>query len=176
MTIWWPRNTSSSRKGWRESSTSRDGHLDGLYAFLGVGRNISRFHGRSDAARLAQPCKSHGAIACCAKCSSTAIREDPDWKNGDYTTEPQPNLRFAADILLLAADELACRCRKALPTRDAVGQATCRCLAKTPRGGLRRQRFALRLQRLPQLRSSSQLKKIQASVMFVIPRTISSIH
>ena len=45
------------------------------------------------------------------------IRQDPDWKNGDYTTEPRAGLQIASYMLLIAgsAPEVM---QKNLPTRD----------------------------------------------------------
>ena len=51
------------------------------------------------------------------KMAMDAIREDPDWKNGDYTAEPQESLKFAADIFILASSA-PLRMQKSAPTRD----------------------------------------------------------
>jgi homoserine O-acetyltransferase len=48
-----------------------------------------------------------------------AIRSDPDWKNGEYTSEPQQGLRTAVDILLIAGSA-PLPMQKNLPTRDAA--------------------------------------------------------
>src|SRR6516165_736558 len=47
------------------------------------------------------------------------IRHDPDWKNGDYTTEPRAALEIAADFLLIAGSA-ALPLQKNLPKRDAA--------------------------------------------------------
>ena len=47
------------------------------------------------------------------------IRQDPDWKNGDYTTEPRAALEISADFLLIAGSA-PLPTQKNLPTRDAV--------------------------------------------------------
>jgi len=47
------------------------------------------------------------------------IRHDPDWKNGDYTTEPRAALEIAADFLLIAGSA-PIPMQKALATRDAA--------------------------------------------------------
>ena len=47
------------------------------------------------------------------------IRQDPDWKNGDYTTEPRAALQITADFLLIAGSA-PIPMQKNLPTRDAV--------------------------------------------------------
>ena len=47
------------------------------------------------------------------------IRHDPDWKNGDYKTEPRAALEIAADFLLIAGSA-ALPLQKNLPKRDAA--------------------------------------------------------
>jgi homoserine O-acetyltransferase len=48
-----------------------------------------------------------------------AIREDPEWKGGDYQEEPKRALRTALDFLLIAG-AAPLPMQKALPTRDAA--------------------------------------------------------
>jgi homoserine O-acetyltransferase len=48
-----------------------------------------------------------------------AIREDPEWKGGDYKEEPTQALRTALDFLLIAG-AAPIPMQKALPTRDAA--------------------------------------------------------
>jgi homoserine O-acetyltransferase/O-succinyltransferase len=47
------------------------------------------------------------------------IRQDPDWKNGDYTTEPRAALQIGGDFLLVAGSA-PLPMQKSLPTRDAA--------------------------------------------------------
>jgi homoserine O-acetyltransferase len=47
------------------------------------------------------------------------IRADPEWKNGDYTTEPRAALQISADFLLIAGSAPLLM-QKNLPTRDAA--------------------------------------------------------
>jgi homoserine O-acetyltransferase len=47
------------------------------------------------------------------------IREDPAWKNGDYTTEPAEGLRGAASLLFVAGSA-PLHLQKLYPTRDAA--------------------------------------------------------
>jgi homoserine O-acetyltransferase/O-succinyltransferase len=49
------------------------------------------------------------------------IRQDPDWNNGDYTTEPRAALQVSADFLLVAGSA-PLQMQKSLPTRDAADQ------------------------------------------------------
>jgi homoserine O-acetyltransferase/O-succinyltransferase len=47
------------------------------------------------------------------------IRQDPDWKNGDYTTEPRAALQISEDMLILAGSA-PLHMQQDLPTRDAA--------------------------------------------------------
>src|SRR5215469_3598437 len=47
------------------------------------------------------------------------IRQDPDWNNGDYNTEPRAGLQIASDLLLIAGSA-ALAMQKDCPTRDAA--------------------------------------------------------
>jgi homoserine O-acetyltransferase/O-succinyltransferase len=49
------------------------------------------------------------------------IRNDPDWKNGDYTTEPRAALEIATDFLLIAGSA-PLPMQIQYPTRDAADQ------------------------------------------------------
>ena len=48
-----------------------------------------------------------------------AIRSDPDWKGGDYATQPRAGLRTAADLLMIAGSAPLYQ-QNALATRDSV--------------------------------------------------------
>src|SRR5260370_39108120 len=48
-----------------------------------------------------------------------AIRNDPEWKDGNYSAEPQQALRAALDFLLIAGSA-PLYMQKTLPTRDAA--------------------------------------------------------
>jgi homoserine O-acetyltransferase/O-succinyltransferase len=45
------------------------------------------------------------------------IRMDPEWKNGEYTTEPQQGVRIALDFLIIAGGA-PIPMQKSMPTRD----------------------------------------------------------
>ena len=47
------------------------------------------------------------------------IRQDPEWRNGDYTAEPRAALQIGADFLLIAGSA-PLQMQKSLPTRDAA--------------------------------------------------------
>jgi homoserine O-acetyltransferase/O-succinyltransferase len=48
-----------------------------------------------------------------------AIRNDPEWKGGEYSTEPQQALRTALDLLMIAGS-VPLYWQKTYPTRDAA--------------------------------------------------------
>ena len=50
------------------------------------------------------------------------IRDDPDWKNGDYTTEPRAGLKTAGEMFYIAAGS-ALQMQKDLTTRAATDAA-----------------------------------------------------
>ena len=47
------------------------------------------------------------------------IRQDPDWKNGDYTSQPRAGLKVAVDLLLIAGSA-PLHMQADFPTRDAA--------------------------------------------------------
>ncbi len=48
-----------------------------------------------------------------------SIRQDPDWKNGDYTAEPRAALQISADFLIIAGGA-PLHMQEDFPTRDAA--------------------------------------------------------
>jgi homoserine O-acetyltransferase/O-succinyltransferase len=53
------------------------------------------------------------------KMTIDAIRNDPEWKGGEYTAEPQQAMRTVLDILLIAGSA-PLHMQKSYPTRDAA--------------------------------------------------------
>ena len=53
------------------------------------------------------------------KMAMDAIRDDPDWKNGDYTEEPRDALRTWVDIVAIVGGTPR-RMQQAMPSREAV--------------------------------------------------------
>lgn len=47
------------------------------------------------------------------------IRQDPDWKNGDYTSQPRSGLQIASDFLIIAGSA-PLHMQEDLPTRDTA--------------------------------------------------------
>jgi homoserine O-acetyltransferase/O-succinyltransferase len=68
-----------------------------------------------------QPVQIAGRNRMWRKMVIDGIRNDPDWKNGDYTTEPRAGLEIATDFLLIAGST-PLPMQKNWPTRDAADQ------------------------------------------------------
>jgi len=66
-----------------------------------------------------QPAQVAGRNRLWRKMVMDAIRNDPEWKGGEYTTEPQQALRTALDFLIIAGSAPLLM-QKNLPTRDAA--------------------------------------------------------
>jgi homoserine O-acetyltransferase/O-succinyltransferase len=66
-----------------------------------------------------QPVQIAGRNRVWRKMVMDAIRTDPEWKGGEYSTEPQQALRTALDLLLIAGSA-PLYMQKTLPTRDAA--------------------------------------------------------
>ena len=112
-----------------------------------------------------QPVQIAGRNRMFRKMVMDAIREDPDWKNGDYTAEPQESLKFAADIFILVAGA-PLQMQKSAATRDAadklLAESQKRLVATFDANDLL---YAFNASR--NYDPSGQLEKIQAWVMFV---------
>src|SRR6266478_3746067 len=66
-----------------------------------------------------QPLQIAGRNRIWRKMVMEAIRNDPEWKGGEYAAEPQQGLRTALDLLLIAGSA-PLYMQKALPTRDTA--------------------------------------------------------
>ena len=66
-----------------------------------------------------QPVEVAGRNRIWRKMTMDAIRNDPEWKGGEYTAEPQQALRTVLDFLLIAGSA-PLYMQKTLPTRDAA--------------------------------------------------------
>jgi homoserine O-acetyltransferase/O-succinyltransferase len=66
-----------------------------------------------------QPMQIAGRNRIWRKMVMDAIRNDPEWRGGDYSAEPQQGLRSALDLLLIAGSA-PLYMQKNLPTRDAA--------------------------------------------------------
>jgi homoserine O-acetyltransferase len=66
-----------------------------------------------------QPVQIAGRNRVWRKMVMDAIREDPDWKGGEYSEEPKQGLRTALDLLLIAGSA-PLPMQKSYPARDAA--------------------------------------------------------
>jgi homoserine O-acetyltransferase len=94
-----------------------------------------------------------------------AIRNDPEWKNGDYTNEPQQGLRTALDLLLIAGTA-PLPMQKNLPTRNAADKYLDDYF-KSRLGELNANDLLYQVNASRNYDSSAQLEKIKAPVMWI---------
>jgi homoserine O-acetyltransferase/O-succinyltransferase len=94
-----------------------------------------------------------------------AIRNDPEWKNGEYTSEPQQGLRSALDLLLIAGTA-PLPMQKNLPTRDAADKYLDDYF-KSRLGELDANDLLYQVNASRNYDPSPQLEKIKAHVMWV---------
>jgi len=66
-----------------------------------------------------QPVQIAGRNRMWRKMIMDGIRQDPEWKNGEYTTQPRAGLQIAADFLIIAGSA-PLHMQEDLPTRDAA--------------------------------------------------------
>jgi homoserine O-acetyltransferase len=66
-----------------------------------------------------QPVQIAGRNRIWRKMVIDGIRQDPDWKGGDYTSEPRAALQISADFLIIAGSA-PLHMQEDLPTRDAA--------------------------------------------------------
>ena len=93
------------------------------------------------------------------------IESDPEWKNGDYTTEPRAGLEIATDILLIAGSA-PLQMQKDYPTRDAADQYL-EDYRKRNAQTFDANDFLYAVSASRNYDPSSQLEKIQAPVMWI---------
>jgi homoserine O-acetyltransferase/O-succinyltransferase len=94
-----------------------------------------------------------------------AIRNDPEWKGGDYATEPQQSLRAALDLLLLAGSA-PLPMQKNMPTRDAADKYLADYF-KTRLGELDANDLLYQVNASRNYDPSAQLEKIKTRVMWI---------
>jgi homoserine O-acetyltransferase/O-succinyltransferase len=93
------------------------------------------------------------------------IRQDPDWKGGEYTSQPRAGLQIAADFLLIAGSA-PLHLQEDFPTRDAADKflddSTKRIMSSLDAND-----FLYAVSASRNYDPSSKLDAIQAPVMFV---------
>ncbi|HKM89445.1 MAG TPA: alpha/beta fold hydrolase [Candidatus Acidoferrales bacterium] len=93
------------------------------------------------------------------------IRQDPEWKNGDYTAEPRAAIQVIVDFLLIAGSAPLLM-QANYPTRDAADKYVDEYTARvSPRLDANDFLYAVNSSR--NYDPSAQLEKIKAPVMFV---------
>ncbi len=93
------------------------------------------------------------------------IRQDPDWKNGDYTVEPRAGLQIAADFLIIAGSA-PLHMQEDLPTRDAADKYLDTSMARIT-GTLDANDMLYAVDSSRNYDPSSKLETIQAHVMSI---------
>ncbi len=94
-----------------------------------------------------------------------AIRNDPEWKGGEYSSEPQQALRTALDLLLIAGSAPVYM-QKTLPTRDAADKYL-EDYFKARSAGLDANDLLYQVNASRNYNPSPQLEKITAPVMYI---------
>jgi homoserine O-acetyltransferase len=94
-----------------------------------------------------------------------AVRNDPEWRNGEYTNEPQQGLRTALDLLLIAGTA-PLPMQKNLPTRDAADKYLDDYF-KSRLGELDANDLLYQVNASRNYDPSPQLEKIKARVMWI---------
>jgi homoserine O-acetyltransferase len=93
------------------------------------------------------------------------IRQDPDWKNGDYTTQPRAALQISADFLLIAGSA-PLQLQQDLPTRAATDKYLDESM-KRMTATLDANDFLYAVSASRNYDPSSKLDTIKAPVMFI---------
>ena len=112
-----------------------------------------------------QPVQIAGRNRVWRKMVMDAIRNDPEWKGGDYSAEPQQALRTALDLLLIAGSA-PLYMQKTFPTRDAADKYLDDYF-KTRMAGLDANDLMYAVNASRNYDPSPQLEKITAPVMYI---------
>jgi homoserine O-acetyltransferase len=112
-----------------------------------------------------QPVRIAGRNRAWRKLVINGIRDDLEWKNGDYTAQPSAALEIAAEMFYIAAGS-ALQMQEKFPTRDATDAAEREYVKKfTAEHDATDLLYAIEASR--DYDPSPQLEKITAPVMFV---------
>ena len=93
------------------------------------------------------------------------IRQDPDWKSGDYTTQPRAGLQISADFLLVAGSA-PLHMQDDMPTRDAADNYVENFVKRTT-AGMDANDFLYAVNASRDYDPSPGLDKIKAPVMYI---------
>jgi homoserine O-acetyltransferase/O-succinyltransferase len=112
-----------------------------------------------------QPMQIAGRNRIWRKMVIDGIRQDPDWKNGDYSTEPRAALQISADFLLIAGSA-PLHMQEDLPTRDAADKFLDDFMKRTT-ASLDANDFLYAVSASRDYDPSGKLEAIQAPVMYI---------
>jgi homoserine O-acetyltransferase len=112
-----------------------------------------------------QPVQIAGRNRVWRKMVMDAIRNDPEWKGGDYSAEPQQGMRTALDLLLIAGSA-PLYMQKTLPTRDEADKYL-EDYFKTRLAGLDANDLMYAVNASRNYDPSPHLEKITAPVMYI---------
>src|ERR1700674_33256 len=112
-----------------------------------------------------QPVQIAGRNRIWRKMVMDGIRNDPEWRGGEYSTQPQQALRTALDFLLIAGSA-PLYMQKTLPTRDAADKYLDDYF-KTRLAGLDANDFLYQVNASRNYDPSPHLEKITAHVMYI---------
>ena len=112
-----------------------------------------------------QPVQIAGRNRIWRKMVIDGIRQDPDWKNGDYTSAPRAGLQIAADFLLIAGSA-PLHMQEELPTRDAADKYL-EDYMKRVTASLDANDFLYAVSSSRNYDPSAKLEMIQAAVMYI---------
>ena len=93
------------------------------------------------------------------------IRNDPEWKNGDYTVEPRTALQISADFLTIAGSA-PLHMQENSPTRDAADKYLADTMARLT-ASLDANDFLYAVDSSRNYDPSAKLETIQAQVMYI---------
>ena len=93
------------------------------------------------------------------------IRQDPNWKNGDYTEEPRAALQISGDFLIIAGSA-PLHMQEDLATREAADKYLAATMARIT-GALDANDFLYAVDSSRNYNPSAKLETIQAHVMYV---------
>jgi|HubBroStandDraft_2_1064218.scaffolds.fasta_scaffold00440_9 homoserine O-acetyltransferase len=112
-----------------------------------------------------QPVQIAGRNRIWRKMVIDGIRQDPDWQNGDYTTEPRAAMQISADSLLIAGSA-PLHMQEDLPTRDAADRFLDDFMKRTT-ATLDANDFLYAVSASRDYDPSGKLETIQAPVMYI---------
>ena len=112
-----------------------------------------------------QPVQIAGRNRIWRKMVIDGIRQDPDWKNGDYTAEPRAAIQVSVDFLLIAGSA-PLPMQASYPTRDAADKYLEQYTARSS-ATLDANDFLFAVNSSRNYDPSAQLEKITAHVMYV---------